>query len=279
MKYNINTILIKNFHVFTSKKLNSTLNLNQIKRFFGKTTTKSSSSKEKSISFDLNWKEKYKSNSENQIKNIKKELGEERVLYITEIAKAFSSLNKYQIEELNKRLNNHNSKLKNLSSFDINNTWPKSIDTDTNTDTNSTITDTNSINPNETTTQFSEYSNLMSSFSDWVKSQQGLDFGFGSSSSNKEITNKTDSSNPEKKEEIAEEVKEKQIYDLYLQSFEASKKITVIKTVREITGLGLKEAKELVETCPQKLKDKVKKDEVKGIVDKIEAAGGKVEAK
>lgn len=272
MKSNINSILIKNFHIFTSKKLNSTLNLNQIKRFFGRTTTtKSSSIKEKGMSFDLSWKEKYKSNSENQIKNIKKELGEERVLYITEIAKAFSSLNKYQIEDLNKRLDSHNSKIKNLSSFDINNNWPKSIDIDTDTDT---------TKANENPTQFSEYSDLMSSFSDWVKSQQGLDFGFGSSSSsNKEKTNKTDSSNQEKKEESAEEVKEKQIYDLYLQSFDASKKITVIKTVREITGLGLKEAKELVETCPQKLKDKVKKEEVKGIVDKIEAAGGKVEAK
>jgi large subunit ribosomal protein L7/L12 len=57
------------------------------------------------------------------------------------------------------------------------------------------------------------------------------------------------------------------------------KKIQVIKEVRAITGLGLKEAKDLVEGAPKTVKDGVDKDEAKKIKDQIEAAGGQVEIK
>ncbi len=56
-------------------------------------------------------------------------------------------------------------------------------------------------------------------------------------------------------------------------------KINVIKEVRAITGLGLKEAKDLVEGAPKDLKVDVKKEEAEDIKKKIEAAGGKVEVK
>lgn len=56
-------------------------------------------------------------------------------------------------------------------------------------------------------------------------------------------------------------------------------KINVIKEVRAITGLGLKEAKDLVEGAPKDLKVDVKKEEAEEIKKKIEAAGGKVEVK
>lgn len=56
-------------------------------------------------------------------------------------------------------------------------------------------------------------------------------------------------------------------------------KINVIKEVRAITGLGLKEAKDLVEAAPKPLKENVKKDEAEKIKAQIEAAGGKVELK
>ena len=56
-------------------------------------------------------------------------------------------------------------------------------------------------------------------------------------------------------------------------------KIAVIKEVRAITGLGLKEAKDLVEGAPKPLKEGVKKEEMEEIKAKIEAAGGKIEAK
>ena len=56
-------------------------------------------------------------------------------------------------------------------------------------------------------------------------------------------------------------------------------KIAVIKEVRAITGLGLKEAKELVEGAPKPVKEAVSKDEAEEIVKKLEAAGAKVEVK
>lgn len=59
----------------------------------------------------------------------------------------------------------------------------------------------------------------------------------------------------------------------------ADKKISVIKVVREITGLGLKEAKDLVEGAPKPLKESASKAEAEEILKKIEAAGGKATMK
>jgi ribosomal protein L7/L12 len=57
------------------------------------------------------------------------------------------------------------------------------------------------------------------------------------------------------------------------------KKINVIKEVRTATGLGLKEAKELVESAPKDIKEDVPKDEANEIKEKLEAAGAKVDLK
>jgi len=57
------------------------------------------------------------------------------------------------------------------------------------------------------------------------------------------------------------------------------KKIEVLKIVREVTGLGLKEAKDLVDAAPKPLKEKVKKEEAEEMKKKVEAAGAKVEIK
>jgi large subunit ribosomal protein L7/L12 len=72
---------------------------------------------------------------------------------------------------------------------------------------------------------------------------------------------------------------EKTEFDVILKSADADKKIPVIKEVRAITGLGLKEAKDLVEGAPKAVKEGVSKDEAKAIKEKIEAAGGVVEVK
>ncbi|MGB0370246.1 MAG: 50S ribosomal protein L7/L12 [Opitutales bacterium] len=71
---------------------------------------------------------------------------------------------------------------------------------------------------------------------------------------------------------------EKTEFDVVLTSF-GEKKINVIKEVRGITGLGLKEAKELVEGAPKPVKEAVSKDEAEEIQKKLEAAGAKVELK
>ena len=71
---------------------------------------------------------------------------------------------------------------------------------------------------------------------------------------------------------------EKTDFDVILTSF-GSAKVGVIKVVREITGLGLKEAKELVEGAPKPVKEGVNKDEAEAIKSKLEEAGASVELK
>ena len=64
-----------------------------------------------------------------------------------------------------------------------------------------------------------------------------------------------------------------------LKEYPADKKVTVIKVIREITGLGLKEAKDLVEGVPALVKEGVSKADVDAIKKKLEEAGAKVEVK
>lgn len=78
--------------------------------------------------------------------------------------------------------------------------------------------------------------------------------------------------------EAASAVAEQTEFDVVLKSA-GGNKIAVIKAVREITGLGLKEAKALVDGAPKTLKEAVSKDEADEIKSKIEAAGAEVEVK
>ncbi len=76
----------------------------------------------------------------------------------------------------------------------------------------------------------------------------------------------------------AEVAEEKTEFDVILASF-GEKKINVIKEVRAITGLGLKEAKDMVESAPAAVKEGVNKDEAEEIKKKLEGAGASVEIK
>jgi len=78
--------------------------------------------------------------------------------------------------------------------------------------------------------------------------------------------------------EAAAPVEEKTEFDAILTGF-GDQKIQVIKVVRAITGLGLKEAKDLVEGAPKPIKEAVSKDEAADIKKKIEEVGGTVEVK
>lgn len=71
---------------------------------------------------------------------------------------------------------------------------------------------------------------------------------------------------------------EKTEFDVILASFGA-KKLDVIKAVREITGLGLKDAKDLVEAAPKPIKEGISKDEAENMKKALEAAGATVEIK
>lgn len=76
----------------------------------------------------------------------------------------------------------------------------------------------------------------------------------------------------------AEAVEEQTEFDVYMTTFGASK-VAVIKVVRAITSLGLKEAKDLVESAPANIKEGVSKDEAEDLKKQIEEAGASVEIK
>ena len=73
-------------------------------------------------------------------------------------------------------------------------------------------------------------------------------------------------------------VEEKTEFDVILKAAGASK-LNVIKVVRELTGLGLKDAKDLVEAAPKTIKEAVAKDEAEKIAEQLKAAGAEVEVK
>ena len=77
----------------------------------------------------------------------------------------------------------------------------------------------------------------------------------------------------------AEAAEEKTEFDIVLESFEASSKIKVLKEVRNATGLGLGEAKALVEAAPKTIKEGATKEDAEALKKAIEAVGGKVTLK
>ncbi len=76
----------------------------------------------------------------------------------------------------------------------------------------------------------------------------------------------------------ADAVEEQTEFDVFMSSF-GSQKVPVIKVVRQITGLGLKEAKDLVESAPANIKEAVTKDEAEEVAKKLEEVGATVEVK
>jgi large subunit ribosomal protein L7/L12 len=77
----------------------------------------------------------------------------------------------------------------------------------------------------------------------------------------------------------AEPVEEKTEFDVILEEVPADKKIAILKVVRTITGLGLKEAKDLVESAPKAVKEATNKDDAESIKKQLEESGAKVTVK
>lgn len=78
---------------------------------------------------------------------------------------------------------------------------------------------------------------------------------------------------------VAEPEEEQTEFNVVLEGFPDDKKISILKEVRAITGLGLKEAKELVESVPKAVKEAIAKDEAEKIKKTLEDAGAKVSVK
>jgi large subunit ribosomal protein L7/L12 len=77
----------------------------------------------------------------------------------------------------------------------------------------------------------------------------------------------------------AEPEEEKTAFDVVLEEVPADKKIAILKVVRTLTGLGLKEAKDLVESTPKTVKEGASKDDAEAAKKELEEAGGKVSIK
>jgi large subunit ribosomal protein L7/L12 len=77
----------------------------------------------------------------------------------------------------------------------------------------------------------------------------------------------------------AEAAEEKSSFDIVLDSVPADKKIAILKIVRNVTGLGLKESKEIVDNAPKTIKEGATKEEGESIKKEVEAVGGKVTVK
>ena len=78
---------------------------------------------------------------------------------------------------------------------------------------------------------------------------------------------------------VAEAVEEKTSFDVILSEVPADKKIAILKVIRNVTGLGLKESKEIVDNVPKLVKEGVNKDESENIKKELETAGAKVQIK
>ncbi len=84
-----------------------------------------------------------------------------------------------------------------------------------------------------------------------------------------------------KKDEIVEsvgavDVEEKNTFDIVLSEVPADKKIAILKVIRNATGLGLKESKEIVDNVPKLIKESIQKEEVEALKKEFEAVGAKV---
>lgn len=203
----------------------------------------------------------------------KNEIDPDRAEYIKQVAEYFSSLNNYQHQYIKSKMNEKKINVKKVSPVYLNADWMFNYDNKT-----------PPLNP-----EYFKQQELMSQFTDWLKKQEKIDIGFGSfaggmQSNNNGNQNVANDKANNKKEEVkaapVEEKKvEKEIHDVLLVGFDAAKKITLIKELKAITGLGLKESKDLTENLPSLIKKAVKTADLKELKDKLEALGAKLELK
>lgn len=202
---------------------------------------------------------------------VKNEIDPDKAEYIKQVAEYFSSLNVYQHQYIKAKMNEKKINVKKVSPVYLNADWMTHYDNKT-----------PPLNP-----EYFKQQELMSQFTEWLKKQEKIDLGFGAfvggASSQVNQNSKTESS-ADKKEEVkapvVEEKKvEKEFHDVLLAGFDAAKKITLIKELKAITGLGLKESKDLTENLPSVIKQKVKTADLKELKEKLEALGAKLEFK
>jgi ribosomal protein L7/L12 len=202
-----------------------------------------------------------KENEEKTYLEYKEKLSPERREYVEMLADKFADLNQYQILYYKTALKDHLMKKKQYSLMELNTDWSKLAKVEKKVD-------------NFEDAYFSQQE-YMAKFVEWLGKQPKADLGLGLGAAQSPVVEKQ-----EKKEEVKkEEKKEKSIYDIELTSFDAAKKIALIKEVRAYTNLGLKEAKELVEKAPTIIMKSIKKDDTEAIVKKLTDNGAQITLK
>jgi ribosomal protein L7/L12 len=201
-------------------------------------------------------------NEEKNFNEIKDKLNEQQRQKIELLAEKYASLNEYQLEYYTQLLSDYLVNNKNVSHVDLNTDWNKLT---------SLGDKATPINPS-----YFQQQEFMANFVTWLAKQPKADLGLG-------ITTTAAAAPTEKKvekEEKKEEKKQEKLqYDLELSSFDAAKKIALIKEVRAFTNLGLKESKELVEKAPTIILKGVKKDDTEAIIKKLTDNGAKITLK
>ena len=199
-------------------------------------------------------------NEENNKKELKEKLSSEKKAHIELLADKFGSMNEFQLNLYNILLKEHLMKSKKQTVIEVNTAWSKLAQMGDKAP---------NINP-----AFFQQQEFMAKFVKWLANQPKADLGLGLST--------VQAAPVQKKEEVVEkkeEKKEKAAYDIELSSFDAAKKIALIKEVRAFTNLGLKETKELVEKAPTVIMKGVKKEDTEAIIKKLTESGAKITLK
>lgn len=201
-------------------------------------------------------------NEEKNFNEIKDKLNEQQRQKIELLAEKYASLNEYQLEYYTQLLSDYLVNNKKVSHVDLNTDWNKLT---------SLGDKATPINPS-----YFQQQEFMANFVTWLAKQPKADLGLGITTTAAAAPTEKKVEKEEKKEEKKQE---KSQYDLELSSFDAAKKIALIKEVRAFTNLGLKEAKELVEKAPTVILKGVKKDDTEAIIKKLTDNGAKITLK
>jgi large subunit ribosomal protein L7/L12 len=218
------------------------------------TKSPDSFNKYKTLISDLNkdWKKISEEKELYRFNKIKEDLLPSQRKFIELLADKIINMNNFQIQKVLKNYTERTIKLKHVAPITIVEPWlelQKQLG--------------NKIP--EDGAKFPHYEEMMKDLSKWYISQNPS-FGIGSGPAVAAVKE-------EKVVEKKEEKKEKEAYDIELTSFEPAKKIVLIKEVRALLNLGLKEAKELVEKAPTVIMKGVKKAETEAVLNKFKEHG------
>jgi len=216
------------------------------------------------------WNEMSDENESKTKEELEKKLSKEQIKNLELLADKFGDLNEFQIKYHNTYLAEKLLATKKFTLMDVNTNWPNLIEVQKN---NPTI-NINELNVNP---GFFNQQEFMSDLTTWLSKQKKPDLGLISNSA--KVTTVQAEKVEKKFEEKKEEKQEKSVYDVELTSFDAAKKIALIKEVRGFTNLGLKESKELVEKAPTVILKGIKKEETDAIVKKLTDNGAKITLK